>query len=47
MTGCTPWVSAALLLYDVDANAVKHASNRFRDNQRNLLLVTSASLGSP
>ena len=47
VTGCTPWVSAALLLYDVDANAVKHASNRFRDNQRNLLLVTSASLGSP
>ena len=47
LTGCTPWVSAALLLYDVDANAVKRSSNHFRDNQRNLLLVTSASLGSP
>jgi len=46
-TGCTPWVSAALLLYDVDANAVKHSQNLFRDNQRNLLLITSASLGSP
>ena len=46
-TGCVPWVSAGLLLYDVDANSVKHSQNHFRDNQRNLLLITSASLGNP
>ncbi len=46
-TGCTPWVSAALLLYDVDPNAVQHSMNTFRDNQRNLLLIPSASLGNP
>lgn len=46
-TGCVPWVSTALLLYDVDANLVKHSGNRYRDNQRNLLMITSASLGSP
>ena len=46
-TDCVPWVSAGLLLYDVDANAVKHSSNHFRDNQRNLLLITSTSLGNP
>ncbi len=46
-TGCTPWVSAALLLYDVDANSVQHSMNTYRDNQRNLVLLTSASLGLP
>lgn len=43
-TGCVPWVSAGLLLYDVDATAIKHSENLFRDNQRNLLLVNSQSL---
>lgn len=43
-TGCTPWESAGLLLYDIEANAVKHSNNKFIDNQRNLLLLTSQSL---
>ena len=46
-TGCTPWVSGGLLLYDVDANSVQHSMNQYRGNQRNVLLVTSASLGNP
>lgn len=45
-TGCIPWVSAGLLLYDVDANAIKKSNNQFRDNQRNMLLLTSQSLHS-
>lgn len=43
-TGCIPWVSAGLLLFDVEANAVRHSRNLYRDNQFNLLLVTSQSL---
>jgi len=46
-TGCIPWVSGGLLLFDIDANAVQHSANRYRDNQRNVLVVTSASLGNP
>ena len=46
-TGCIPWVSTGLLLYDVDANDVQHSQNRFRDNQRNLVMVTSSSLAHP
>ncbi len=46
-TGCIPWVSAGLLLYDVDAKTVQHSMNTYRDNQRNLLLLTSASLANP
>jgi hypothetical protein len=38
------WVSGALLLYDVEAKLVKHSNNLFRNNQRNLLLITSQSL---
>jgi hypothetical protein len=43
-TGCTPWVSAGLLLYDVDTNALKISNNTFRNDQRNQYLLTSASL---
>jgi hypothetical protein len=46
-TGCTPWVSTGFLLYDVDANTVQHSGNTFRDNQRNLVMVTSSSLAHP
>ena len=46
-TGCTPWVSTALLLYDVDANTVRRSDNSFRDNQQNLVMVTSESLAHP
>lgn len=34
-TGCTPWVSTALLLYDVVPSAVRASNNLFRDNQFN------------
>jgi len=43
-TGCTPWVSAGLLLYNIEAKLAKHSNNQFRDNQFNLLLVNSQSL---
>jgi hypothetical protein len=43
-TGCTPWVATGLLLYDVEANAVKHSKNFFRRNQADLRLLTSESL---
>ena len=43
-TGCTPYVSAGLLMFDVLANEVKHSMNTFRNNQFNLLLVNSHSL---
>lgn len=46
-TGCTPWVSTALLLYDVDMNGIQASMNKYRDNQRNMVVVTSSSLGSP
>lgn len=44
-TGCTAWVATGLLLYDVDANAVKTSNNMYRNDQRNHLLLTSSSLG--
>lgn len=43
-TGCIPSVSAAVLLFDVQAGAVDHGSNMFRRNQFNLLLITEQSL---
>lgn len=45
-TGCTPWVAAGLLLYDIDPNAVRRSNNYFRGNQFNVLMLTSASLHS-
>lgn len=44
-TGCTPWVSAGILLYDVEAKNVKTSRNMLRENQFNYLLLTSQSLG--
>ncbi len=46
-TGCVPWVSTGLLLYDVDMSGVQASMNTFRDNQRNMVVLTSASLGHP
>jgi hypothetical protein len=36
------WSATALLLFDVDANAVKHSMNKFRGNQNNLSVTTAA-----
>ncbi|KKQ96540.1 MAG: hypothetical protein A3G66_03800 [Candidatus Levybacteria bacterium RIFCSPLOWO2_12_FULL_39_17] len=44
-TGCTPWVSAGLLLYAVEAKNVKTSNNMLRNNQFNYLLLPSQSLG--
>jgi hypothetical protein len=38
------WVAVGLLLFYVQANLVKHSNNIFRNNQRNLALLTSQSL---
>jgi hypothetical protein len=43
-TGCTPFVSAGLLMFDIQANEIKHSMNTYRNNQFNLLLVNSQSL---
>ena len=43
-TGCTPWVSTGMLLYDVDPAQVKRSDNHYRDNQRNLYVLPTASL---
>ena len=40
------WSAAALLLFDVSANAVMTSANHFVDNQRNLLLVTAQACPS-
>ena len=45
-TGCTPYVSAGLLLYDIDASMIRRSNNRFSNNQFNVLLVTYQSLDS-
>ena len=43
-TGCVPYVAAGLLLYDVDPADVSRFRNLYRDDQRNELVVPSASL---
>jgi hypothetical protein len=43
-TGCTPWVSGGLLMYDMVAKTVKSSKNMFSGNQFNVLLLTSQSL---
>lgn len=43
-TGCIPYVSTGLLLYDVNPTQVKHSHNHYRDDQRNLYLLPSAVL---
>ena len=45
-TGCIPYVSAGLLLYDVDPNTIKKSNNTYRNDQANLLMVTAGSLHS-
>lgn len=43
-TGCTPYVSTGILLYDINQPEVDTYNNWYRDNQRNLYVVTSSSL---
>jgi len=43
-TGCTPFVAAGLLLYDVDPPEGSRFRNLYRDDQRNEIVVPSASL---
>lgn len=45
-TGCTPFVSAGLLLFDIDPSTVRRSNNMYRNNQFNVLLVTHQSLDS-
>lgn len=45
-TGCIPYVSTGVLLYDVSPSAIQLSKNHYRDNQRNHLVLTSASLGA-
>jgi len=45
-TGCTPFVAAGLLLFDIDPNSVRRSSNTFINDQFNVLLVTHQSLDS-
>ena len=45
-TGCTPYVAAGLLLYDIDPSTVRRSNNTYRNNQFNVLLVTHQSLDS-
>lgn len=37
-TGCTPWVSTGILLYDVVPSAVRTSRNHFRENQFNFYM---------
>jgi hypothetical protein len=43
-TGCVPYVSAGLLLYDVNPSQITRSKNLYRDDQRNELLTTAASV---
>jgi Right handed beta helix region len=45
-TGCTPFVAAGLLLFDIDPSSVRRSSNTFINDQFNVLLVTHQSLDS-
>ncbi len=45
-TGCTPYVAAGLLLYDIDPSSVRRSTNTFINDQFNVLLVTHQSLDS-
>jgi hypothetical protein len=45
-TGCTPFVAAGLLLFDIDPSSVRRSSNMFLNDQFNVLLVTHQSLDS-
>lgn len=43
-TGCIPYVSTGLLLYDVDPSQVRRSNNHYRDDQRNEYVGTTASV---
>jgi hypothetical protein len=43
-TGCVPYVAVGILLYDVDAKSVDTSNNKFRNDQRNLYVITSAEV---
>jgi len=45
-TGCTPYVAAGLLLFDIDPSLIRRSNNMFRNNQFNVLLVTYQSYES-
>ncbi|HUZ29876.1 MAG TPA: hypothetical protein VMU90_11575 [Solirubrobacteraceae bacterium] len=45
-TGCVPYVSAGLLLYDINPSQVSRFNNKYRDDQRNELVVTDAQLNA-
>jgi hypothetical protein len=44
-TGCVPFVAVGILLYNIDQKDVDTSQNFYRDDQRNLFVVTSSSLG--
>jgi hypothetical protein len=44
--GQQPWVAAGILLYNIEMSNIKIFNNEFRDNQLNMLVTTSASLGN-
>jgi len=44
--GQQPWVAAGILLYNIEMANVKVFNNELRDNQVNMLVTTSASLGN-
>lgn len=43
-TGCIPYVSTGLLLYDVDPSQVSRSNNQYRDDQRNTYVATAAEV---
>jgi hypothetical protein len=44
--GQQPWVAAGILLYNIEISNIKVFKNELRDNQFNMLVITSASLGN-
>jgi hypothetical protein len=40
------WVAAGILLYNIEMSKIKVFNNKFEDNQLNILVTTSASLGN-
>lgn len=45
-TGCTPYVSTGLLLYDIDPSQVSSSNNHFRDDQRNSYVATASEVSA-
>jgi len=45
-TGCTPFVAAGLLLFDIDPSSIQRSNNTFINDQFNVLLVTHQSFDS-